>query len=84
MFEGWIPSVNPYDYRVNKNNSFTILQNGEEVHTSRTFRLRVQAERKAQDYINNLISKQQDGDATLDVQSVSTSIRALFGGKGNG
>jgi len=68
-----------YSYVVNDDNSFTIFHYGEEIHRSRQFRLRVQAERKAGDWIHTAKDDLDViGDVTLDVQSVSIDPETLF------
>lgn len=64
---------------------FIVYYRGEEVEKSRNFRLRVQADRKAQDFISGAVGDDKAfGGITLDVQSVITDIGSLFGGKHNG
>ncbi len=73
----WTPP-NPYDYVINSDNSFTILQDGKEIHTSRAFRLKVQAERKAVEYVQNILGQSPQGAITLDVQSYGIDPETLF------
>jgi len=77
-FEGW-DNVSPYDYKINDDNSFTILFHNEEIHTSRAFRLKSQAEAKAVQYIKKEIGEVYNNDITLDVQKLSVDISSLFG-----
>ena len=74
-FEGWDKN-NPYEVIINIDNSFTIKKDGETVHTSRPFRLRVQAEGQAQKWLQREIP-QKDG-ITLDVHKLSVDADALF------
>jgi hypothetical protein len=65
-------------YSVSENNVFTIYQDGEAVFTSRPYRLRVQAEEGARDFIRNAEGGAVGG-ITLDVQSVSMDVEAILG-----
>ena len=71
--------MSDYTYKI-EGKQFVIYQHGEEVYRSRKFRLEVQAERKAQDYITALTGRKPD-DIVLDVQSLSIDPDSLFGGK---
>lgn len=63
-----------FDYRVNPDNSFTILYRGEEVFTSRKYRLWVQADEGAKDYIKNELQQNNPLDSvTLDVHKAVAS-----------
>ena len=66
------------EYRINGDNSFTILDGGSEIYTSRQFRLVTQAIGKAKEYIDNATGKQPDGDITLDVQNFSIDPDTFF------
>ena len=77
MFEGWV-EPNPYDYSIDNNNVFTVLYKGEVVYTSRAFRLKVQAEAKAKEWIQRALKQIPEG-VTLDVQNVSVDAGAIFG-----
>lgn len=64
-------------YSVSVNNVFTIYQDGEALFTSRPYRLRVQADEGARDWIKRAMNE-PPGAITLDVQSVSMDVDALF------
>ena len=83
MYEGW-DEINPYEYEITEGNVFVVKYKGEEVHRSRSFRLKVQAEKKAVEWIQNETGEKRQGDITLDVQTLSVDPTALFGGKDNG
>jgi hypothetical protein len=76
-FEGW-DEINPYDYIINNDLSFTVTYNGEAIHTSRPFRLKAQAKRKAVDFIYKHAGVERRGDTTLDVQGMSIDAEAIF------
>lgn len=79
----------PYSYGdyigvVSVNNIASVYYRGELVWTSRPFRLRIQAEAKMHDYINQSTKQAQDSGITLDVHNMSIDANTLFGAKHNG
>ena len=70
-----------YTYTIDENNVFTVYFHGEEVYTSRPFRLRVQAERKAKNWIMKIAGMDAEkADFLLDVQKMSIDPDTIFGG----
>ena len=67
-FEGW-DDVCPYDYKITPDNVFIVYNNNVEVYRSRAFRLKVQAENKAQKWIDKKIGKVKKANVVLDVQN---------------
>lgn len=74
--------MNDYTYKLD-GKRFIIYQHGEEVYRSRKFRLEVQADRKARDYIKALVGHEPD-NVILNVENLSIDPDSLFGGKTNG
>ena len=69
-FEGF-DDVCPYDYKIIDDNIFIVYNNNQEVFRSRSFRLRVQAERKAESWILDKIGKNRNASHVLDIQNGS-------------
>ena len=67
-FEGW-DDVCPYTITITPDNVFIVYNNNVEVYRSRAFRLKVQAESKAQKWIDEKIGNIKRASAVLDVQN---------------
>jgi hypothetical protein len=84
MFNGWIPSEPPpYSYKILDDNSFVVFYDDKEIHHSRIYRLKSQAETGAQDWIQREINAPNVG-VTLDVQNASMPVEAIFRSVKNG
>lgn len=70
------------DYTANISENFvaTVYYRGEEVWQSRAFRIRDQAVRIAEEYIEKATGEAKMGDITLDVQNLSVDADTLLGG----
>ena len=66
-----------YDYRIRDDLSFVILYRGEEVYESRQYRLKVQAEEGARDWIKNKLGT-TPSDITLDIHKANTGGNTKF------
>lgn len=73
-----------YDGVILDDNCVIVYYRGEEVFKSRSYRLRVQAEKAMRDFIKSSIGTAQKADITLDVQGLSIDVDSLLGGKHNG
>ena len=78
-----IDETNPYTYRINADQSFTVAFHGEDVFTSRAYRLRGQAEGQANEWIQREINTSLDG-INLTVQNLSIDAETLFRRNKNG
>lgn len=67
------------EIEITDDNEFIVYEFGKEVYRSRAFRLRVQAEQKAAEYINQSKGIINQGD-TLEVQNLSVDTDYLLGG----
>lgn len=78
MFPGYnapIDAMPDYTYTVRSDNSFVVFFCGEEIYVSRRYRLFVQADEGAKDFIKRAI-KTPPAEITLDVQSVSAGAKS--------
>jgi hypothetical protein len=57
MFRKKLPTLAVYSSQINSDNSFTIFRRGKEFYRSRPFRLKVQAERKCEEWIMDAVKQ---------------------------
>ena len=78
------PQYEKFHYTIDPENIVHMYYDQELIWTSRAFRLHVQAEAQAKEFIEKYCPKDQSKSVTLKVQSLSVDANTLFGRKRNG